>query len=64
MSAKGKLAAPPLAWNWMSAPMLVASARKVMRLKYSFMPISLCAITPPTMKLVAMPIWFALIAVV
>jgi len=26
------------------------------------LPVSLCAMKPPTMKLVAIPIWFALIA--
>ena len=49
-------------WNWMRAPMEVANARNVIRLKYPFMPVSLCAMKPPTMKLVAIPIWFALIA--
>mmetsp|Transcript_35846 Transcript_35846/g.88268 ORF Transcript_35846/g.88268 Transcript_35846/m.88268 type:complete len:377 (-) Transcript_35846:1236-2366(-) len=49
-------------WNCTTAPMLTAKDRNVMRLKYPFMPVSVCAITPPTMKLVAMPIWLALMA--
>mmetsp|Transcript_9336 Transcript_9336/g.22976 ORF Transcript_9336/g.22976 Transcript_9336/m.22976 type:complete len:275 (+) Transcript_9336:840-1664(+) len=50
--------------NCTAAPMEVASARKVMRLKYSFMPDSDCEKTmPPTMNDVAMPIWFALMAI-